>query len=350
MTGRDIQNLHARRESPLESDQPSTRDHMSEAEQLQQAIAAQENLRGMVPDSVIDATIAALQKQLAELQAATTEQQRKQVTVLFADVAGFTAMSETMDVELVTGVMNEVWEALDAAILAHGGRIDKHIGDALMALWGTDTAHEDDAEEATRAALAMQAALAEFAATNAHPVAMRIGLNTGPVLLGQVGHNQEYTAMGDTVNLASRLETAAAHGTILISHATYNHVRGVFDVNELQPIIVKGKQEPVQVYEVERAKPRAFRMGRRGVEGVDTRMIGRDAELGMLQEAFLDAFAGTETLFLEDIHWADDASLDLIIHLAKAMPAARDLDLDVVMAALLSEAEAGGAESAVAGT
>ena len=268
---------------------------MDQTQQLQQAIAAQETLRGAVPDAIIDATIAMLQEQLDSLQTAVPEQQRKQVTVLFADVADFTAMSETLDAELVSGIMNEVWRKLDAVILAHNGRIDKHIGDALMALWGADTAREDDAEQAIRAALAMQAALAEFAATSPQPISMRIGLNTGFVLLGQVGATHEFTAMGDTVNLASRLESAAAKRSILISHATYSHVRGVFDVRELEPITVKGKQEPVRVYEVERAKPRAFRMSTRGVEGVQTRMIGRDAELDMLQEAFLDAVEGSET-------------------------------------------------------
>ena len=268
---------------------------MDQTQQLQQAIAAQETLRGAVPDAIIDATIAMLQEQLDSLQTAVPEQQRKQVTVLFADVAGFTAMSETLDAELVSGIMNEVWRKLDAVILAHNGRIDKHIGDALMALWGSDTAREDDAEQAIRAALAMQAALADFAATSPHPIAMRIGLNTGPVLLGQVGATHEFTAMGSTVNLASRLEAAAAKGSILISHATYSQVRGVFDVHELEPVTVKGKQEPLRVYEVERAKPRAFRMSTRGVEGVQTRMIGRDAELGMLEEAYLDAIEGSET-------------------------------------------------------
>ena len=264
--------------------------------QLQQAIAAQEGLRGTLPDEIIEATIAALQKQLDELQAtAVPEQQRKQVTVLFADVAGFTAMSETLDAELVTGIMNEVWSRLDAEILAHNGRIDKHIGDAVMALWGADTAREDDAEQAIRAALAMQAALAEFAARSPHPIAMRIGLNTGPVLLGQVGQMHEFTAMGDTVNLASRLETAAAHGAILVSHNTYSQVRGVFDVHELEPITVKGKAEPVQVYEIERAKPRAFRLNTRGVEGVETRMIGREREFSALQEAFVEVLEGSQT-------------------------------------------------------
>jgi tetratricopeptide (TPR) repeat protein len=121
---------------------------------------------------------------------------------------------------------------------------------------------------------------------------MRVGVNTGPVLLGTVGTTAEYTAMGDTVNLASRLEHAAPVGGVLISHDTYRHVRGLFDVQALEPLAVKGKAEPVQAYLVLRARPRAFRVPTRGVEGIETRTIGRQAELGQLQR--LSAIAAAE--------------------------------------------------------
>jgi predicted ATPase/class 3 adenylate cyclase len=272
---------------------------MNERTQLEQAIAALEGQRAILSDAVVNAALAPMREKLAALRAQQpTGQERKLVTVLFADVSGFTAMSETMDPEEVSATMNALWARLDTAITAQGGTIDKHIGDAIMALFGAPTAHEDDPERAIRAALAMQAELHDFNSVErlTVPLRMRIGINTGIALLGEVGTTAEYTAMGDTVNLASRLEHAAPVGGILISHDTYRHVRGVFEVLSLDPISVKGKAEPVQVYVVRAAKPRAFRVSTRGVEGVETRTIGREAELRQLQLALFAARDGQPQL------------------------------------------------------
>jgi class 3 adenylate cyclase/tetratricopeptide (TPR) repeat protein len=261
---------------------------MADRHALEMAIAAQESLRGSVSDEVIDAAIAALRKQLTERD----EQRRRQVTVLFADVSGFTALSERLDPEVLANLMNHLWSLLDAAILEHGGHIDKHMGDAVMAVWGVHGTREDDPERAVRAALQLQEQLGRFRAESASEVTMRVGVNTGPVLLGAVGTTAEVTVMGDVVNVASRLEHAAPVGGVLISHDTYRHVRGVFDVDALEPLAVRGKTEAVQAYVVERAKPRAFRIPSRGVEGIETRTIGRDVELGMMQAQFEAARAG----------------------------------------------------------
>ncbi len=280
---------------------------MRERERLEQTIAHLEAQRATLGDVVVDASIAALREKLATLEAPPAaqasplraggirggaKQQRKQVTVLLADVSSSTAIAETMDPEDVTEMMNALWERLDRVITEHGGTIDKHMGDAVLALWGAETAREDDPERAVRAALGIQAELGTFRVDQGIDLAMRIGINTGPALLGEVGTTGEYTAIGDTVNTASRLEGAAPVGGVLISHDTYRHVRGVFDVQPLVPIRVKGKAEPLQVYVVRRAKPRAFRMGRRGVEGIETRMIGREAELTLLQDAMYAAMDG----------------------------------------------------------
>jgi predicted ATPase/class 3 adenylate cyclase len=294
---------------------------MSERENLEQAIAHLETQRVVLGDAVVDASILALRRQLATLEPLpAAEQQRKQVAVLLADISGSTAMAETMDAEDVTEIMNALWKRLDRVIVEHGGKIDKHMGDAVLALWGAETAREDDPEQAIRAALVIQAELAAFREDRGVNLAMRIGINTGPVLMSPVGTTGEYTAMGDTVNTASRLEHAAPVGGVLISHATYRHVRGIFDVQSLESIQVKGKAESIQVYVVQRAKPRAFRRATRGVEGIETHMVGREEELAQLQDAFYkavqdgqrqvvtiagEAGVGKSRLLYEFENWAD---------------------------------------------
>ncbi len=273
----------------------------SDSTQLREAMAALEAQRALLGDAVVEAALAALRAQLAALDTRpAAEQQRKQATVLFADVVGFTTLSETMDAEEVTELINDLWAQLDGRIAAFGGRIDKHIGDALMALWGVESAREDDPERAVRAALAMQEEVNAFneqmRSRRRLPddvvLELRVGINTGPVLLGQVGLTREFTAMGDTVNLANRLEQAAPLGGVLVAHNTFRHVRGVFDARSLGPIQVRGRHEAVPAYVILRPKPRAFRLSTRGVEGVETRMIGRDAELAALQSAFAEAVIG----------------------------------------------------------
>jgi class 3 adenylate cyclase/tetratricopeptide (TPR) repeat protein len=272
------------------------REHSEEHMQLEQAIAALEAQRATLGDLVVDASLAALREKLAALEAPPADgQERKQVTILFADIAGFTPLSETMDPEDLANTMNALWRRIDPAIIDHGGAIDKHTGDGVMALWGASGAREDDPERAIRAGLEMQTELAAFREARDLTLAMRVGIHTGPVLLGGVGTAGEFSAMGDAVNLASRLEGAAPVGGVLISHGTYRHVRGIFDVQAQEPVQVKGKAQPVRTYVVQRAKPRAFRMATRGVEGIETRMVGRDAELLTLQNTFRDATEDAET-------------------------------------------------------
>lgn len=271
---------------------------MSEIDELQQTIAALESQRAMLGDSVVDVALAPLREKLQNLQAAEhtrSDQQRKQISVLFADVSGFTAMSETMDPEEVSELMSGLWGQLDQVILDQGGTIDKHIGDAVMALFGTQVAREDDPERTVEAALQMQVALEEFVDSwcarkgTDLTLQMRIGINTGLAFLGTIGSTTEYTAIGDTVNLASRLEHAAPVGGVLISHDTYQHVRGVFEVEMLDPITVKGKSEPIQVYLVIATRPRSFRVPTRGVVGIETKSVGRDLELNLLKDTFQEA-------------------------------------------------------------
>ena len=290
----------------------------ADREQLERAIAAQESLRGVVPDEVLEVAVGALRHQLADLDAAASR--RRQVTVLFADVSGFTAMSERMDAELVAGMMNNIWARFDLVVTEHGGRVDKHIGDAVMAVWGAEGTQEDDPERAVRAGLSLQSELAAFNAHAGVALAVRVGISTGLAHLGAVGTTAESTVMGDTVNLASRLEHLAPINGVLISHETYRSVRGVFDVQPLGEVEVRGKRELVRLYVVERAKPSAFRLPTRGVEGVETRTIGRDDELRVLRDSFgqvadgagaaivvvvADAGTGKSRLLYEFLSWLE---------------------------------------------
>ena len=285
-----------------------------EHDSLKRALEALEVQRSTLGDEIVDVTQAAIHDKLARLnrglRGTDEPQQRKLITVLFADVSGFTAMAEAMDHEVVNTVINSLWSRVDKAIQDQGGRIDKHIGDAVMGLFGTPTAREDDTERAIRAALQIQTEVQEWkwAFSDslfpqqgvAQSIQLRIGINTGPALLGTVGTMGEYTAIGNTVNVASRLQQSAPTGGILISHDTYQHVRGIFDVTVLEPIMVKGKSEAIQIYTVNSIRPRAFRVATRGVEGIETRTIGREEELEKMKVAF-EQTAGQRQLHLIDI-------------------------------------------------
>ncbi|RPJ49770.1 MAG: hypothetical protein EHM21_06345, partial [Chloroflexi bacterium] len=320
---------------------------MSEIEQLEQAIATLEAQRSVLGDAVVETAVGPLREKLAALRAKGSQkaQQRKQITVLFADVSGFTSMSERLDHEEVSETINALWARLDKTILEHGGFIDKHIGDAVMALFGAPTAREDDPERAIRAALGMQAEIINWKATFSkagsalhglvQDIRMRIGINTGPVLLGTVGSTGEYTAIGDAVNLASRLESAAPVGGVLISQDTYRHVRGIFEVTPLDPLQVKGKSEPVRVYVVNAGRPRSFRITTRGVEGIETRTIGREAELEKMKAALqsmsasgqthlvsivAEAGTGKSRLLYEFIKWLEEQHYPLRLFKGRATP------------------------------
>lgn len=287
---------------------------------LSQAIAAQESLRGSVPDEIVDAAIAALTSQLDSIGGVHAPQRRGQATVLFADVAGFTAMSEGLDAEVVAGLMNELWRDVDQAIVSNGGHVDKHIGDAVLGVWGASATREDDPERAVRAALDLRSAFESFRKEHGLDIDVRIGVNTGPAHFGTVGSAGERSVTGDAVNVASRAEHAAPDGSVLITHDTYRHVRGVFDVHQRSPIQVKGKKEPLLTYEVERIKGRSFRSTSRGVEGIETRLVGRDTEIAVLHDAYLEtlrtgrgrtvgvvgeAGAGKSRLLYEFTNWLD---------------------------------------------
>jgi class 3 adenylate cyclase/predicted ATPase len=317
---------------------------MPDRKQIEKSISALEAQRTILGNEVVDPAINALREKLAAYKVERPHaQQRKQITVMFADITGFTSLAETMDAEVVNDLINSLWSRLDKLITDFGGRIDKHIGDAIMALWGSETSREDDAECAIRAALEIQKELGGFKTdvklplTTATTIALqiKIGIHSGPVLLGEVGTVGEYTAIGDTVNTANRLQNITPAGSVLISHDTYRLVRGIFDVIPQDPIQVKGKSEPLNTYIVQRAKQRTFRMPTRGVEGIETRMIGRTAEFNLLQHTFFrtieqhhtclvmlsgEAGMGKSRLLYEFSDWLDLQPEEVVLFKGRASP------------------------------
>jgi class 3 adenylate cyclase/tetratricopeptide (TPR) repeat protein len=268
--------------------------------QVKGAIAALEAQRATLGDSVVDASLAALHKQLAELegQAEQPEQQRKLLTILFTDVVGSTPISRQLDPEELLDTMDAVLKRLAKPVEDHGGRVTRFQGDGFKAVFGLPVARENDPEMAVRAGLgileASRGIAQELERERGIPgFQVRVGINTGLVASGGLTEGED-TIGGEAINLAARLESAAPPGGLLISHHTYRHVRGVFNVVPGEPVAAKGFPEPVSVYLVHSAKPRAFRVQSRGVEGVETRMVGREAELKLLQDALLNTMEDSE--------------------------------------------------------
>jgi len=216
---------------------------------------------------------------------ASLSDERRDVTVLFADVKGFTSMCERLDPEEVHSVMNDCFDGLARAITEEGGHVDKYIGDNVMALFGAPVAHEDDPTRACLAALAMQEFLDEFSQCyqprTGVRLQMRIGIHCGLVIAGGVGAEgvkKDYTVMGDTVNLASRLESQAPPGGVLVSSDVVKRTRRRFEFGEVQLLKVKGKENAVEACELlrEAEDPR--------LSEFLTPFVGRQSELGRLLE------------------------------------------------------------------
>ena len=209
--------------------------------------------------------------------------ERRVVTVLFADLVGFTSFSEESDPEAVKALVDECFEALSADVVAYGGEVDKIVGDALLALFGAPTAHEDDAERAVRCALRMQRTLAASRGVSGRRPPLRVAVNTGEVLVGALRAGGDYTAMGDAVNTASRLQTVAEPGRVVVGPETYAATAHCIQYEPLGPQVVRGRSEPVEAWQAVAASapPGARRRSR-------APLIGRDAEVGML-----DAIVGS---------------------------------------------------------
>src|SRR5918997_541830 len=213
---------------------------------------------------------------------ARVEGERKYVTVLFADVVDSTGLGERLDPELVAEIMNGAFAFLNASVKKYDGTVARLLGDAILAFFGAPVAHEDDAERAVRAGLDIQAAAREYALVTRRDYGVdfgvRVGINTGLAVLAAVGDEirTEYTAMGDTTNVAARLQSAADPGTVLISADTYHLVKQLFELRPRGGAMVKGKSAPIVTYEVLSSKAMPGKV--RGLEGLASPLVGRAAE------------------------------------------------------------------------
>jgi ABC-type oligopeptide transport system substrate-binding subunit/class 3 adenylate cyclase len=223
--------------------------------------------------------------------------ERRTVTILFSDVKGSMAMAEELDPEDWMEIMDGAFEVLIEPVYRYEGTLARLMGDAVLAFFGAPIAHEDDPERACRAALDIIAGAQEYAERlererGIQGFNVRVGIHTGLVVVGEVGSDLrvEYTAMGDAVNLAARMESAAEPGTVLITEDTHKLVAPLFDSEPLGPIEVKGKAQPVPAYRV--LAPKMAPGKPRGIAGLESRLVGRETELAALQAALERLEAG----------------------------------------------------------
>jgi class 3 adenylate cyclase/tetratricopeptide (TPR) repeat protein len=313
--------------------------------QLRAAISAQDQLRPVIGDESVDAALSVLQAQLEVLlsqqappaqdaapradsarPAATTEEEaldalqarvpaaladkarrtkasrraeveRRNVTVLFADLSGFTALGERFDPEIIREFQDDLFDEIASVVYAHEGFVEKFVGDAVLAIFGAPLTHEDDPERALRAALAMRERMnginERWVDRLGQPLELHIGVNSGRVVAGQIGTGEGggYSVTGDTINTASRLQTAAQPSQILVSSSTYRLARQAFTFRQLKSINVRGKREAVTVYELSRAK--LYPGTARGVRGLNAPMVGRGTEIEKLKGVTQGLTAGT---------------------------------------------------------
>jgi len=275
--------------------------------QLQEAIT-RFSAQGVLFDEATVATILeVLQERLTGLEntaesgvtVAPVVEQRKQVTILFAAIDGFTRLSGAARDTARLQQIDLLWRRLDEAILDHGGLVDKHMGDVIMGIFGAPVAREDDPERAVRCAMMLRELVEEFMAeqspkqnvgnSRSRMAGIHIGINTGQVILGSVGSDLRPTAIGDAVNVASRLREAAGEPGIYISQDTYRLIHGLFRAEPLGEISIKGRQMPVTAHRVLGELPRLFFPVTEGVGGIPVPMIGREKEMAALKSLLVNA-------------------------------------------------------------
>ncbi len=224
------------------------------------------------------------------------ESERRQTTVMFADISGFTALSERIDPEEVTALLNNCFSMMEEVIHHYDGTIDKFIGDCAMVLFGAPTAIENAPQKAVNTAIEIKNRLKQFNRDNNMdvPLKVHIGINTGIVLAGMIGgeKRRDYTVMGDTVNISSRLESTATPGQILVGPATYNATKERFEYKAKKDISLKGREIPVPVYELLSEKEKPFRSAQNANRMIFSRLVGRENEIEILKARVKRAVQG----------------------------------------------------------
>ena len=212
---------------------------------------------------------------------AALEGERKQVTVLFCDLVNSTSLAERLGEEAMHALLNRFFELALAEVHRYEGTINQFLGDGFMALFGAPLAHEDHARRAVLASLGIHRALKEHHGTLGRDVAVRMGLNTGPVVVGKIGDNlrMDYTAVGDTTNLAARLQQSAEAGAIYLSESTHRLAQAYIESIDLGARPVKGKPDPVVMYRVLGTRSRAELSAEHGPQAIGSPLVGRAAEM-----------------------------------------------------------------------
>src|SRR5258708_11966850 len=216
-------------------------------------------------------------------------EERRVVTIMFADITGSTPLADRLDPEDMRAILTGYFNLMTVQIRKHGGTVEKYIGDAVMAVFGSPITHEDDPDRAIRGALDMQIALNAFneqrqlQEPEATRLQMRIGINTGEVAIpnSERHQRQDFLITGDAVNVAARLQQIAVPDTILVGERTYLATREVFDFRAMAPLLLKGKPEPIRAYVVQglRQYTPAITQHPRGIAGRQTPLVGRLLEL-----------------------------------------------------------------------
>jgi len=214
--------------------------------------------------------------------------ERKHVTVLFSDLTGYTSIAERVDPEELKNFTTQIFEEISKIVSKYNGFIEKFAGDAVMALFGAEEAHEDDPVRAIRAAreihILVDSLNPKYKEKLGQPLSMHTGINTGLVITGEINLEKgTHGVAGDTINVASRLSGLATIGEILVGPDTYSQTEGYFDFEELAPVALKGRSEPICVYKVLAAKENPIKI--HGIRGLHAELIGRKVEMNQLAEA-----------------------------------------------------------------